>query len=173
MCSQCVIAIILLFVTRQNRENPAAATTGSREMRAGFGWGCAITAGTGYVIEGVGGLLHSGDFFLQLAHETMYLAFFAVGLVSLLESRGRLPADSWRFAIAVAFLIEGMVFYGHMLEQKNVEQMLHFLMVLLSWFTAASYFASCIYRRHLLPHALGAAGMLSKGLWFFIIANIL
>jgi hypothetical protein len=142
-------------------------------MRAGFGWGCTVTATTGFFIEGVGGLLHSGEFFLQFAHETMYMSFIAVGVVALLESRGRLPADSWRLSMAIAFFVEGLVFYGHMLEQENVEQMLHFIMVMLSWFTAGSYLLACVYKRSFVPHVMGAAGMFTKGIWFFYIARVL
>lgn len=169
----CVFALILLFITRQNRDDPKAALMGTREMRANFGWGCALTAGTGIVIEGVGGVLHSGEFFFQFAHEAMYAGFFAVGVMALLESRGRMPNDSWRFAMAMAFFVEGLVFYGHSLEQKGVEQMLHFIMVLFSWFTAFSFFMACIFKYSFLPHVLGSGGMFVKGVWFFIIASIL
>jgi hypothetical protein len=168
-----VIALLLLFITRSNRGNPALALRGSRDMRSGFGWGCALTAGFGFVIEAIGGVLHNGEFFFQFAHETMYAAFFVVGIIALMESRGRMPDDSWRFAIAIAFFVEGLVFYGHMLEQKGVEQMLHFLMVIFSWFTAASYCLSCYSPSNPLPHVLAACGMLCKGIWFFIIAHIL
>ena len=142
-------------------------------MRATFGWGCAVTSGFGFAIEAIGGVLHNGDFFLQFAHETMYSAFFVVGLIAILEARGSLPNDSWRLAIGFAFFVEGLVFYGHMLEQKGTEQMLHFVMVMFSWFTAACYLFSCLFKRHFLPHVLGASGMLIKGIWFFVIANIL
>jgi len=142
-------------------------------MRSNFGWGCAITSGTGFVIEAVGGLLHKGDLFFQLAHETMYLAFFVVGIIAIMEARGRMPDDSWRFAMSVGFFVEGVVFYGHGLEQEGIEQMLHFIMVMLSWFTALSYLIACIYPRKMLPHVMGAAGMFTKGMWFFIIAHIL
>ena len=163
----------MLFITRQNRDDTKAALTGTREMRSGFGWGCFVTATTGFVIEGVGGLLHSGDFFLQFAHETMYMSFMAAGAIGFLESRGRLPEDSWRLSLAMAFFVEGLVFYGHMLEQEDVERMLHFLMVVFSWFTAFSYVMACVYKRSLLPHVLGAAGMFTKGVWFFYIAHVL
>jgi hypothetical protein len=169
----CVIALILLFITRQNRDDPKNALTGSKGMRAGFGWGCALTAGTGCVIEAIGGLLHNGDLFFQFAHETMYGAFFVVGVMALAESRGRMPDDTWRFCIAVAFFLEGLVFYGHSLEQEGIEQMLHFVMVLFSWFTALSYVLACVFKRSFLPHVLGASGMLAKGIWFFVIAHIL
>jgi len=168
-----LFALILLFYVRQNRENPSLAVTGSKETRATFGWGVAIAAGTGFAIEAVGGILHSGEFFFQLAHEAMYFAFLIVGLTAVLESRGKMPNDSWRMAMAIAFFVEGLVFYGHMLEQEGTEQMVHFIMVMFSWFTAFCFVVSVYFSSSLVPHVFGTTGMLAKGVWFFIITDIL
>lgn len=170
---QCVLAIALLLLARIKRDDPPMALTGSQQVRAWFGWACTITAGVGFFLEGIGGFLHNGNFFLQLAHETMYLGFFAAGVSAILESKGRLPTDSWRLAVVMAFWVEGLVFYGHSLEQRGIERVLHFIMVGFSWATAACFLVAVIYPTKMVPQVMGLVGMLSKGIWFFVISDIL
>ena len=98
-----LFAVMLLFITRQNRESPELALTGGRSFKLWLGWGTIITSTTGIFLEGIGGVLHIGDFFFQIAHETMYFGFLSVGIAAILEARGTLPKDTWRFAMGVSF----------------------------------------------------------------------
>jgi hypothetical protein len=149
------------------------ATNGGSQFLRYVGSSIFVVATTGFCIEGVGGVLRFGDFLFQTAHETMYFAFMMAGIVAILESKKRIAFDSWRLAMAMAFIVEGMVFYGHQLEQTMTEQALHYVMVQLSFFTAICFFWGTREPRSLLPHGLALVGMAVKGIWFFVIADVL
>jgi len=163
----------LLLWSRQHRNSGDLATNGGAYFLKFFGWAVITVASTGFMIEGLGGLIHLGNFWHQLAHETMYGVFLLVGFAALFESSGRLPYDSWRVAMCLAFGVEGSAFYGHQLEQGPVEAMLHFIMFLTSYLTALSFLWASREPSSLLPHLFGVGGMITKGLWFYVIANIL
>jgi hypothetical protein len=168
-----VMALGLMFWTRQNRHLGDVATNGGSSFLKVFGWTVMIIATTGFLIEGLGGLIHAGNFWHQLAHETMYGVFNLVGAAALLESVSRLPFDSWRVAMVVAFTVEGISFYGHHLEQELVEGTLHYIMFCMSLFTAACFLWASREPASLLPHLLAVAGMCCKGLWFYVVAHVL
>lgn len=46
-----------------------------------MGWLVLAVSLIGFFLEGFGGLLAKGDFFFQLSHEVMYLAFAVVSMV--------------------------------------------------------------------------------------------
>ncbi|KAH9258591.1 hypothetical protein BASA81_003093 [Batrachochytrium salamandrivorans] len=175
-----LIAVILLGLTRANR-GAYARFDFSPQAKMYLGWGMLITCVFGISIEGIGGVLHNGQFLFQIAHESMYFGFAMAGLGCLLEASGRLPQSTWRFGFAMGFFVEGLVFYGHALEQQGVEQMLHMIMVLFSWMTSGCFLLGCWLaaaadgqsKALFVCHAMGLAMMLAKGLWFFIIADIL
>lgn len=90
-----------------------------------------------------------------------------------MESYGKLPRDSFRMSLSMAFLVEGMTFYGHSLEQEMTEATLHRIMVTFSFGTAFFFFLAARFPTQLLPQAAGIILMMTKGVWFFIVARIL
>jgi hypothetical protein len=165
----------LIFWTRIHRfhENKLVPTNGGPTFLKLFGWTVVTIATVGILLEGIGGLIATGNFFHQLAHETMYGSFLISGFSALLERTHRLPSDSWRVALVVAFIVEGIAFYGHQLEQEPVEAMLHLIMFATSIITALLFLWSSREPTALLPHVAAVSGMIVKGLWFYVVANIL
>merc|ERR1712098_206288 len=58
-------------------------------------------------------------------------------------------------------------------EQRDTEQTLHLIMVSLSWLTSFCFLMSGVYPRTFVPFVMGNIGMLVKGLWFFVISDVL
>lgn len=165
-----VTGLVLVFVARSNYR---AYLSGPTRFKTSFGVIVFGMSGVGILIEGFGGMLFIGDFLFQLAHETMYAAFLLVGLAALLESTSRVPFESWRFVMAIALLVEGMVFYGHALEQSAPEDELHLVMALYSILASAVFLLSAVYPNNVDLHILGSSGVVLKGVWFIVIAHIL
>ena len=168
-----IMGLLLVCWTRYNLHGGDLATNGGAQFLKIFGWSVMGVATTGFLIEGLGGLITVGNFWHQLAHETMYGVFLVAGVAALLESAGRMPYDSWRVAMAVAFVVEGVVFYGHHLEQEPVEGGLHYIMYCLSLLTALCFLWASRDASNVLAHLMATAGMVAKGLWFYVVANIL
>jgi len=168
----CIVALILILYTWRSRDNVVEALTGTKRFRFIIAACAIVISVAGFTIEAVGGVLFNGYPFFQSAHETIYVGIFMMGVMTLLESRGHMPADSWRFGLGVAFFVEGLVFYGHMLEQEGIERDVHFIQVVLAWFDSASFFLACLYRTSMLPHVLGTVSLFGQGIWFYVIAVI-
>ena len=105
----------------------------------------------------------------------MYVGFLVMGIGTILESNGRVPLGSWRVGFSMAFFVEGMVFYGHSLEQHGIERVLHFIMVCFSWVTSLSFLISSLGKSApvFLTHVTGLTMMFAKGIWFFVISDVL
>jgi len=149
------------------------ATNGGSTYLKVLGIVVVVISGTGIVIEGVGGVLMLGNFWFQLSHIASYGGFALAGVVCVLESVRRVPFDSWRVFMALAFAAEGAIFYGHQLEQRMTEQALHFIIVLLSEATAFAFFWATRDRASVFWHVVALAGMMAKGLWFFVAVEVL
>mmetsp|Transcript_15237 Transcript_15237/g.31415 ORF Transcript_15237/g.31415 Transcript_15237/m.31415 type:complete len:260 (+) Transcript_15237:69-848(+) len=124
----------------------------------------------GFFMEMIGGILYSTGPFHQLLHECLYLSYFLVALTAVIESNSRLPLDTWRFALSVALLLEGLLFNAHANMQEGSEKIQHQLMSL----TAATNGFVCLYstlHRSSIPFYVSTFSlMLIQGLWFYVIA---
>jgi len=104
--------------------------------------------------------------FHQLAHEALYLCFFFVGAVALLESRGLLMADSSRIALSVAFGLQYVLWNEHGLMKTDMsDRRVHLLQAQVNLVAAASFGYSVYNPRSLLAYLAGWAVMVLNALW--------
>jgi hypothetical protein len=85
-----------------------------------------FAAVVGSISEGMGGVVTFQDFFFQLLHETLYLAFGFAGLVTYLESKRRVPMDSNRVSMAIALLLNYLMMSSHSaMKTGSIDGSLH------------------------------------------------
>lgn len=169
-----VLFFILLFSARKHGDDWKLAVRGSRRLKIIVGVFLLFISVLAIVIEGVGGVLTTSQgFFFQYAHQASYLGYLIAGFTALAEARGKVPEDSWRVALTIAFFIEGLIVVGHSHEQHGVEQEMHFLSSVLAWWIALSFFASSMWEsKALLWHAFALGGIFVKGIWFLYVAYV-
>ncbi|CAB9519478.1 expressed unknown protein [Seminavis robusta] len=68
------------------------------------------------------GLLQKGYFDTSVDNMVIILSFFHVGVLAMLESKGRLPPDSWRRGIALAFFLQTIIMVPHSMMLAHVVQ---------------------------------------------------
>eukprot|EP00566_Odontella_aurita_P017592 CAMPEP_0113599504 /NCGR_PEP_ID=MMETSP0015_2-20120614/42181_1 /TAXON_ID=2838 /ORGANISM="Odontella" /LENGTH=273 /DNA_ID=CAMNT_0000507643 /DNA_START=169 /DNA_END=990 /DNA_ORIENTATION=+ /assembly_acc=CAM_ASM_000160 len=91
-----------------------------------------VCTALGGVYEGIGGIINAGNFFNQVGHETLYTMYFFVGVVMLLESGQRLPADSSRSALSLALFLEYVLWYDHaIMKNDGTDRHIHVIMALI------------------------------------------
>ena len=123
-----------------------------------------------------------------------HFGFFCAGIVTVLESFSKVPYDTWRVAIALGFVNQAVIFYGHQrvcpppppgaaanqrnersLEQKEPESTLH---VLMAWFglaTGVAFLSSTLASSPSVAvalHVAAAGGIVLHGLWLLWIAQV-
>lgn len=64
----------------------------------------------------------------HILHLCLYLAFTVVGVVLLLEAKCRLPPDSYRIALVVAFVVEYVLWTEHAHMKTGLEEKTHIVM---------------------------------------------
>ena len=122
--------------------------------------------------EGIGGCVdqrtpHDGCFFQQSFHQTLYISFSFVGFVAVLESSHRLPIDSSRMALSLAFLVEYLLWNGHAIMQEGVESRIHFLLSQVCLLSSV-VFAFSVYRpTSAMAYIVGWATLVLQGMWLF------
>lgn len=67
----------------------------------------------GCAYETFGGVLRHKGFFHALAHQAMYLTFFFVGSVCVIEGKGLLFPAAHRYALALTFLLQYVLWNEH------------------------------------------------------------
>lgn len=67
----------------------------------------------------------SHHWFKQLAHMTMYFSYFCVAFCGYLESKRRVPADSFRIMIAMVSIGEYLIWDQHAMMKKGADMALH------------------------------------------------
>lgn len=120
----------------------------------------------GLAQEIIGGIQNSGRPFSQLAHEVVYFGFFMVGVCGLLESTGRLPPDSHRAALVLAFWGSGLIWHTHgVMKQLPVDQSLHILLAYVNYADAAVVAYSMRFTDSINAFVGGWALMILQATW--------
>ncbi|GMI47150.1 hypothetical protein TrCOL_g9869 [Triparma columacea] len=140
-----------------------------RVLRAGA-YFVIIATFIGFCMEMIGGILYSTGPFHQILHECLYLSYFIVAITALLESHSRLPLDTWRTALAVALLLEGILFNAHANMQEGYEKIEHQLMSLCSISNGLVALYSVRNPKDIFAYVTTFGLMAVQGLWFYVIA---
>jgi len=124
-----------------------------------------------------------------------HFGFFCAGIVTVLESFSKVPYDTWRVAIALGFVNQAVIFYGHKrvcrcfsnaggqlttkcerrLEQKDPESTLHMLMAWFGLATGLAFLSSTLASSPTVAvtlHVAAAGGIALHGLWLLWIAQV-
>ena len=124
---------------------------------------------TGILIEGIGGWLHSRNFFLQLSHEVLYFGFFAVALTAIYESKGKLPPDTVRVAAVLAFLGSYLMWYSHgQMKELMVDKELHILLAYINLANAAIMAYSIRFNDSTVAYVAGYALIMIQAIWLLL-----
>jgi hypothetical protein len=132
-----------------------------------------LVAGTviGTAVEIIGGYFFCDHRpFFYLIHQTLYLGFFLAGVVLWLESKGRLPRDSGRSAVAMAFALGSILWYDHsMAKQDEVDRKIHSLLALLNAADAFSLAYSIQNPTCMLAYLASFALLICQALWMYTV----
>jgi hypothetical protein len=125
-----------------------------------------VCTGIGTFIEAYGGVLTFGNPFFQLAHETMYFSFFLVGLCAFLESKGKLPLDTHRAALVVAFIASYLMWYSHgTMKVLMADKELHILLSYINLSNAAVTAYSMRFTDSAIAFIASYALLFLQGMW--------
>jgi hypothetical protein len=131
-----------------------------------FGILLMVGTGIGIFFEAYGGVLAFGKPFYQLSHETTYFSFFLVGLCAFMESRGRLPLDSHRGAMVVAFISSYLMWHSHgTMKLLMADQELHILLSYINLSNAAVVAYSMRFTDSAIAYVSSYALMFLQGAW--------
>ncbi|DBB05337.1 hypothetical protein WJX82_005298 [Trebouxia sp. C0006] len=105
-------------------------------------------------------------------HSAMYLAFMLAGLVDMLAHYTQLPSGIDQGALAMAYVIEGLLFAFHLRgDQLDVE--IHTLLVITIFLTAIVILAEIQHKSNVLLASLRPILVIMQGVWFVQAAFIL
>lgn len=125
-----------------------------------------VGTGIGLILEVSGGVLDKGNPFFQLAHETLYFSFFLVGLCGFLESKGRLPLDTHRAAMVVAFIASYLMWHSHgTMKLLMADQELHILLSYINLSNAAVVAYSMRFTDSAIAFVASYALVFLQGMW--------
>lgn len=131
-----------------------------------------VCTALGGVYEGIGGVIATGNFFNQAAHQTLYTSYFFVGVVMMLESGRRLPADSSRCALALALFLEYVLWYDHaIMKSEGTDRRMHVIMALIC-LGGSVVIAASVCRPANVTAYIGGWGMLVLQSFWLITAGI-
>jgi len=105
----------------------------------------------------------------QSLHECLYAAFALVGLTALLESRARLPLDTWRRMLCIALFVESQLWASHAGMQSGAERVQHELLNTLSLGTSFVCAVSIAVPGDACVHLAVWALLVLQGVWLFSI----
>lgn len=104
-------------------------------------------------------------------HMTLYAGFFMVGLVTYLESQGRLMPDSGRASLALAYLLNGIVWQAHgAMMAVPVNQTVHLYESYINMASAVTMAYSVMRKDSILAHIISWALMVLQGFWLYFIS---
>lgn len=104
-------------------------------------------------------------------HATMYLFFVAAGATDFLEMKRALPAYAGRLALMLAFLFEGVLFFGHH-DNSPLEATLHRILIYVILFQVLVLALEWRYR-HVALSVIRCFGLILQGMWMLQIAYLL
>lgn len=131
-----------------------------------------IACPLGIVGEALSGYIVKDDWFFQSGHEVLYFTFFFSGVVSFLESLGKLPPDSVRCGIAVSLLAAYLQWNAHAnMKANSADQELHSLLAHTSLVNAIVMAWSVHQgKKSMIAYLLSFALLLLQGLWLYTAA---
>ena len=104
-------------------------------------------------------------------HATMYLFFIAAGATDLLGMKRALPAYAGRLALILAFLFEGLLFFGHH-DNSPLEAALHRILVYVILFEVVILTLEWRYH-HMALSVVRSFGLILQGTWMWQIGYML
>lgn len=117
--------------------------------------------------------VHSHEDFSRMQHTTMYSFFLLSGIVDMCIYCVRIPRNSTKLFLALAFFIEGMLFYFHTENRDELNQRAH-LILTLSIFGCTICAAARIYISDSLLLNAGLGFFITlQGSWFYQVAFVL
>ena len=129
-----------------------------------------IICGVGVLIHTCLGIKNSHNIFKFLGHELLNLAFVTAGAAGVLEAQQRLPTDSFRCAMAGAFLVNGLVMWDH--AQHNIltqDVQFHLYWAKASLADAAAMAYSVWNPASVVAYCLSWGLMVFTGTWIIVI----
>eukprot|EP00568_Trieres_chinensis_P008436 CAMPEP_0183293464 /NCGR_PEP_ID=MMETSP0160_2-20130417/2141_1 /TAXON_ID=2839 ORGANISM="Odontella Sinensis, Strain Grunow 1884" /NCGR_SAMPLE_ID=MMETSP0160_2 /ASSEMBLY_ACC=CAM_ASM_000250 /LENGTH=279 /DNA_ID=CAMNT_0025454585 /DNA_START=60 /DNA_END=899 /DNA_ORIENTATION=+ len=126
----------------------------------------------GFIYEGVGGCITTVDipwpgcFSHQATHQILYLSFGFVGIVGLLESFKRFPADSSRMALSLALLLEYVLWNEHALMKKDdTDRRVHMLQAQVCLVSSVVFAFSVYSPKSSVAYVAGWATLVLQSMW--------
>ena len=143
-----------------------------RKILRSFGNTIMCLTAVGMIVEATGGVITFGNPFFQLMHIEMYFSFFAVGMISVLESKRLVPPDTVRLALGIVTLLSGLIAYGHAAMKTTMAgQETHFIWCYQYFVTGATFLYSVKYPSSLFGYILGYSMLLLLGVWTITLAS--
>mmetsp|Transcript_477 Transcript_477/g.920 ORF Transcript_477/g.920 Transcript_477/m.920 type:complete len:241 (+) Transcript_477:122-844(+) len=105
-----------------------------------------------------------------IMHCIIDASFTLVGIVLLVESKKRLPADSFRFALAMALYLAGVLWKSHSMMKEGVEKSQHMFIVDLCNMAAAVQVYSVLNPSNVVAYITGYTLILCQGIWLMVLA---
>mmetsp|Transcript_12031 Transcript_12031/g.15184 ORF Transcript_12031/g.15184 Transcript_12031/m.15184 type:complete len:266 (-) Transcript_12031:415-1212(-) len=124
----------------------------------------------GILYEGLNGLFdisgdHGSNFFANITHEVLYIAFSFVTMIMIMESNRRVPQNSTRLALCVAFLVEYILWYGHALMKYGANLKVHVLLAQTCLVSSVVFLVAATYPKSVTAYVAGLCLMLLQGTW--------
>ena len=117
--------------------------------------------------------IHSDGDFSRMQHATMYSFFLLSGIVDMCIYCVRIPKNSPKLFLALAFFIEGMLFYFHTEHRDELNQRAH-LVLTFSIFCCTVCAAARMYVSDSLLLNAGLGFFITfQGSWFYQVAIVL
>mmetsp|Transcript_11188 Transcript_11188/g.17298 ORF Transcript_11188/g.17298 Transcript_11188/m.17298 type:complete len:268 (+) Transcript_11188:110-913(+) len=168
-------AFILGLILKRSRSLPPGVTYCEMhvpERNATLLWrmGIVLVVLTlcGVVVEAIGGILAGLGVAHQLGHESFYFCYTFVGLVLVLESFGKLPPDSGRKALCLAFFLQYLGWTEHGLMKSDMaDQRIHLLQAQISLCTTLAVGYSVYNPKSIEAFVLSFAFFILVATWLF------
>ncbi|KAK7108713.1 hypothetical protein V1264_016397 [Littorina saxatilis] len=135
-----------------------------------------VLSGCGIVVEIIGGTNHVSHRFDSIGnaqHITMYFFFALSGVFDLLAMKGLAPEGTDYMGVAIALLVEGVLFKFHLFGRNELDVLIHTLLLYVIAFSALVVMLEAAYRKTALLPMLRAVMTMIQGTWFWALGIIL
>ncbi|CAB9498518.1 expressed unknown protein [Seminavis robusta] len=133
-----------------------------------LGIGGMIVTVIGITEEMSSAYLAFGNPLQQLAHLTLYFSFFLVCLCAFLETKGRLPPDTHRAALIMAFVSSYLMWHSHgTMKKLMADQIMHILLSYINLSNAAIVAYSMRFTDSTMAFIGGYALLVLQSFWLF------
>lgn len=120
----------------------------------------------GFLVESLGGVQAGYGFFFQGVHEVMYLSYLFVGAICHLESKKKIFPNAVRYAIALTFLTQFIIWHEHAMMKKDMASLrLHMLQAYINGAAFVAWAYSAYNPKSLFALVTGFALMAFNGTW--------